>query len=338
MPPIAKRSFSFPQFAMLQNPNVGDLLNTFVAEIGRETRLLQQLIALRTKPEDAETRESMAPLFATVDSSLSRLEDAVDTLRAYHAKHASDTAARARRLKQRHAIITARITAIQAHLPPDMQQILAQASKTDDHDSAKDRHASQPIREAMQENCKPSNEAAQLLHKSSRVKNGCQEQPRRRNTTNTKFTPSFDQKQVSSSSTDGSISTSSDGDDAQAIRGVSEEEMAGVPAYLKGRLTAARVNNTVLMLNKVVVARCKFLSRSLKTLNSQETDRWYELKAVEDECGVQDGRSFFTDDDIRKEGFSFDSTVKSVLNVLRHISVLKEVRGKSKLRIFLINK
>jgi hypothetical protein len=46
--------------------DAGSLLNSFLDTLGSETRLLQQLVALRTRPDDAAARNDMAPLFATM--------------------------------------------------------------------------------------------------------------------------------------------------------------------------------------------------------------------------------------------------------------------------------
>lgn len=326
---------------MLDSVNVGSLLNTFVGELGRETRLLQQLVALRTRTDDVETRESMAPLFAVVDSALARLEDAVGTLRTYHANHSCETATRAKRVKQHHENIAERISAIQEHLPLKLVQTLAQNLKEEGEaksagNQAQKRGGEVVPSQSPQEQCTQLNEAELLPVKwpnrdEQNFGNGGSVDTRSAN----HFSKNM-QRRKGPESTKETCHNFPEAELPNAIQGISKDELESIPQYLKGRLTVERIDATISMLNKVMHAKYIFLSRSLRTLNSQETNRWHDMKSIETECPELEGRPFFTDVDIRTEGYSMDSTMKSVLNVLRHVSLLKEVRGKNKIRIFII--
>jgi hypothetical protein len=120
------------------------------------------------------------------------------------------------------------------------------------------------------------------------------------------------------------------------IRGVMPHELEAAPQYVKGRLTVERVNSVVATLDKVISGKYSLLNRPLRSLSSQDAARWHEITAAESNCPEVEGRPFFTDADIRSEGVAMDSTLKSAINILRHVSILKELRGKNRVRVFVI--
>jgi hypothetical protein len=107
--------------------DVGGLLNTFVIGLERETRLLQRLVALRTRADDSATRERMAPLFSAVDAAITRLEKAASAMVTFQNARTAQAAHIARRVasaRARQERIIFRVQAIRDHLPADVRSVI----------------------------------------------------------------------------------------------------------------------------------------------------------------------------------------------------------------------
>jgi hypothetical protein len=341
--------------ALTPSKDAGDLLNSFVVGLGRETRLLQRLVALRTRTEDTAMRERMAPLFTAVDGAISRLEKAVAALAAFRRAqiaHAAATADRVATVKAHRDRIIRRVDGIRQQLPVDvLSQVHAREAKLPESrireldGSTKQENNRNPGSQRLQNSKQLQIPHAQENLPSSNFKNATQAEAARKNSWNTTGRQKA-QAPCQVQQREGHFSRSeemADRQESQAgapgvplIRNITEAELQDAPQYVKGRMTIARMATVVAALNKVVCAKYSLLSKPLRSLNSQEVNRWHEVTSIETDCIELDGRKFFTDADLRHEGVSLDSAAKSVINLLRHFSVLKEVRGKNRVRIFIV--
>lgn len=341
---------------------VAALLDNFVLELGRETRLLQQLVSLRTRVDDDQSRQRMGPLFAAVDSAVAHLEAGVDELRRYEAEHTEHIRAQTEQVLAQQRRLVSRARAIAAHLPAGLEvsqdsvsapgqksgqqlsgskeNMLSKANLAKTPSSGNSRSA----KVQLGENKQPADERAQMRGgaaqnrteaqaaatsspKSKRVNTGANTKKKQLRKTS---------KPGASAGNDGHIKSRPQ-DAVPEIRLVSESELAQAPQYVKGRLTTDRIAGVVAILNEVLGSKYRLLARPPRTLGTDEITRCQEFMSVEAECTELGGRPFFTDADIKSEGRSMDSTTKSVINVLRHVGAMKELRGKDKLRIFVVN-
>jgi Spindle and kinetochore-associated protein 1 len=348
--------------ALTPPKDVGGLLNTFVIGLGRETRLLQRLAALRTRTEDTAMRERMAPLFTAVDGAISTLEKAVDALAAFQKAqqaHAATTAGRVASIKAHRDMIMRRVSGIREQLPADaLAQVhskggmwLAESTTTRNRDgSAKQaNNHNNPGTQRLENSGRQQlqNPCAQENMPSSNVKNAMQAGAGARKNSGTSTGrekhlaprhPHHKDEHFSrcDENADRGLEAQAGAPGTPFIRNMTEAELQDAPQYVKGRMTIARMATVVAALNKVVGAKYALLARPLRSLNSQEVNRWHEVTSIETDCAELQGRQFFTDADLRHEGVSLDSAAKSVINLLRHVSVLKEVRGKNRVRIFIV--
>jgi Spindle and kinetochore-associated protein 1 len=307
--------------------DVGSLLNRFVETLGSETRLLQQLVALRIRPENSGARDEMAQLFAAVDASLTRLEGAVNSLSPLRDDDAATDHAHAR--TSAHAQRTAaRVAAIQEHLPPDLAQALrVQEALNTEPEPETPTGENVPPQQHSNQNRLPRGEqvkmtqAPSLAPAQSKKKPSAQQQQAKKPKSARVW---VEEPVVSANSV------------VPNIQSVDADDLDAAPQYVKGRLTVERIDAVVATLNKVVQAKYTLLRKPLRSLSSQEATRWHEMTSAEGDCPEVEGRSFFTDADIRAECIAMDSTLKTAINILRHVSILKELRGKNRVRVFVI--
>ncbi|PXF43359.1 Spindle and kinetochore-associated protein 1 [Gracilariopsis chorda] len=124
--------------------------------------------------------------------------------------------------------------------------------------------------------------------------------------------------------------------DTPQIRHVSQEELDEAPQYVKGRLNVEKISVVVDKLNEVLDKKYALLNKPFRELSSQEMTKYEDLRDAF--CPEVKGKDFITDNEIKGfGGCRMDATVKSVINILRHVGAMKEVRGKNRSRIFIIN-
>ncbi|GJQ15570.1 hypothetical protein GpartN1_g7361.t1 [Galdieria partita] len=115
---------------------------------------------------------------------------------------------------------------------------------------------------------------------------------------------------------------------------VSADELNQVPQYLKGRLTAEKVNQIIDKLDSLFREKYTLLSKPLRTLSSAEIDKVTEYRNQEVDQVVNS--YFLSDQDLKNcSCLKFDTTTKNTLHVLRHLGRLKEVQSKDK-RLYMI--
>ncbi len=84
-----------------------------------------------------------------------------------------------------------------------------------------------------------------------------------------------------------------------------------------------------------MVVKYSLLKKKHRELKAGDVDKWQAFQ--DSECAETKGQKFVTDGELKDFGdFKMDPTARSVINVLRHIGALKEVRGKNKTRIFIV--
>ncbi|KAI0563201.1 Spindle and kinetochore-associated protein [Gracilaria domingensis] len=124
--------------------------------------------------------------------------------------------------------------------------------------------------------------------------------------------------------------------DPPQIRYVTQEELDDAPQYVKGRLSIEKISTVVDKFNVILEKKYTLLSRPFRELTSQEMSKYEDLRDAF--CPEVSGKEFITDSEIKGfGGCRMDAAVKSVINILRHVSAMKEIRGKNKTRIFIIN-
>jgi hypothetical protein len=126
---------------------------------------------------------------------------------------------------------------------------------------------------------------------------------------------------------------------SQNIGLLSEEEFEQVPKYLKGRLTATKINSFIQYFNRFLAEKYGILFRSNPAkLSIDQRQKFFEWKAAElEELG---GRIFLTEADFKaKNGqghFKFDQVARNILTILRQVGRIKEVRSSGIIR-YVIN-
>ncbi|NXA05687.1 SKA1 protein, partial [Sapayoa aenigma] len=107
---------------------------------------------------------------------------------------------------------------------------------------------------------------------------------------------------------------------------ITAEEYAGVPAYMKGRLTYDQINTVVQEMNKAVVGKYKVLRQPLKSMNSTVRNLYHRF--MEEETKDTKGEFFIVEADIREfTQLKVDKRFHSIVNILRHCQRVREVRG-----------
>lgn len=329
-----------------QGPDVGALLNVFVAELGRETRLLQQVVTLRTRASDSESRARMAPLFNEVDAVVSRLEANVEILRKYHSIRAAAVAADTAQAELHAQATDARIAAIRAQLPDELLHALRRKETEPEVSNIEEERPPLANVESNDSQCNipVSNQGNPGSRKAPAAGSGGGRE--RKETSQVRKPPSgkpgksaaapASQRETQSEGICDERSQGGSDDDAFSIKNITQQDLSNAPSYVRGRLTVERSRSVVTALNKVLMAKYEFLGQDARNLSSDDVTRRQDMQAVEADCIEIAGRPFFTDADCKHEGVRFDAITKSVVNMLRHVSILKEVRGKNKVRVFIV--
>lgn len=327
-----------------RGPDVGALLNAFVEELGRETRLLQQVVTLRTRKTDTDSRERIAPLLADVDAAVTRLEANVEVLRKYHRTRAAAVSADSAQT-ERHAKATrARIAAIRNQLPEELLLSLHQIETQQAVHSAPILDDRPPLAVVTSDHggnisvsTKQNNGLRRALAAGCGSETGGIRKGNLRASAPLDAKKGGENKRGQNPDENGGLSRGEEAEVASStIRCITQEDLDSAPSYVRGRLTVERSRGVVTALNKVLCAKYEFLAQNPKTLSADDVTRRQDMQEVDADCHEIAGRPFFTDADCKHYGVRFDAITKSVVNMLRHVSVLKEVRGKNKIRVFIV--
>lgn len=105
-----------------------------------------------------------------------------------------------------------------------------------------------------------------------------------------------------------------------------EGEVEEVPAYMRGRLTGARVARAMDEIHAVLDAKYRLVSRPISRVPEKARGKYKAWR--EQECAETKGERFFADSDlVGTRHIKQDATGKAILNVLRHLGRIRHVRG-----------
>ncbi|KAL3616511.1 hypothetical protein CASFOL_039901 [Castilleja foliolosa] len=106
---------------------------------------------------------------------------------------------------------------------------------------------------------------------------------------------------------------------------VTGDELNSVPAYMKQRLTLAKVNGAIGEMATYAEANAQLISAPRKKLADNNLDKAMELKEIASTDAVK-GKHFFLEADIKGPSLKLDNTGRALLTVLRHLGRISETR------------
>lgn len=300
-----------------------DSLTEWRDNFNSQFRTMRDLMLLRTRPDDEASRQKMLPAFKAAADALAELEKSRAALNAYIAAEQ----AQAQEMAEVHRLLTRqahRMALMRAHLPGEVAECLGlETSQDAENDSAKGNHDSSNLPRTPAQARTPAAKTSLPPRPKSSSK------PKVTRKRNVRGSSTAKPKPTNSSNPPASPN-------APVVQSVSPEQLSNAPQYVKGRLTVEKIDTVVARLNEIASAKYALMSRTYGELSSMEAGPWQDFK--DNECEDTKGKLFLTDGEIKGFGeFRMDSTVKSVINILRHVGSLKEIRGKAKARIFIIN-
>ena len=284
---------------------------------------------LRTSRGDEKIRDEMRPYFQSISNALSELESAKEHIEKYISAQSAQLA-RAEEFQLRLSKQSRRVAAIRANVPAELSDSLGLhedpappvSRVPSSNGEGKENHAANNDGPAMQ-NEKPVK--AKTCLKKRAIGNAAPSKPR----PGPKPKPKMQKKPAPPPCDD-------EGDSClPSIRNVDPGDLDAAPQYVKGRLTVDKISVVVKKLNEIARKKYALLARPFRELNS--TDMTTRQEMEDSNCPETDGLQFLTEYDIRTfGGYRLDATVKSVINMLRHTGALKEIRGKNRKRILII--
>merc|ERR1711988_679071 len=109
---------------------------------------------------------------------------------------------------------------------------------------------------------------------------------------------------------------------------VTQDELDSISKYMKGRLTITRLNAAIAEINHLLYKKYTLMNKAMSKMSDQQVKKVKAYRQQENE--ETRGYYFFTDQDLRDcPKLKLDATGKSILNVLRHLSRIKELGGSS---------
>lgn len=288
---------------------------------------LHQIMLLRTRNDDEESRQKMYPWIKAISDSVTELDDAVRNLKRYVAEE-RNRLEQLRELQHAISIQTERYSLMKGQIPADVSKILGLNANPENapDERKKENNPAERKRKPLGEPGEVEMEHQPVSHSSKRkvppkqsrfgsAKNGKPKIPKPSTT---------------------AIKESNSSDDIPVINSVSQEELDAAPQYVKGRLTVEKIERVVKSLNTIASAKYELLGKAYRDLNSIDKNSYQDFQ--EGQCDETIGKQFLTDAEIKGFGkFRLDATAKSVINVLRHVGALKHVRGKNNVTILIIN-
>lgn len=345
----------------VRNDVASDLQN-FRTDFQRDLRALRQLMTLRADAADTDDEyllDQLEPFLSSMSAQLSRVQSAVTQYRSYiqaeraQLNHLSEI--RKRVISQKH-----RIAAIKKHLPPHVEdaldnipvssttlvtshqtlskapkppsfQTLGEVLEPDDDGLV----SSTPLSATSSRNLSDQNSALSRKASSSKGPSPTGTAPSKppplprgrsaRNRTGDSAAPNGGGSREVSKSVGG-----------LTVRPPTEQELAKAPQYVKGRLTIESLNKVAQKLSEIATSKYDLLRKPNSALNPAELSHCQAFR--EAFCDETTGKKFITDSEIKGFGeYRIDSTVKTAINVLRHVGSLKEIHGSNRTRILIIN-
>jgi len=117
---------------------------------------------------------------------------------------------------------------------------------------------------------------------------------------------------------------------------ITAEELAGVPQYIKQRLTDEKVNSGVDEIHEIVTKKYKILNMPIHKMTEKTLRKYKDYKSME--VPETKGFCFFCDMDLKSATHvKVDAgTGKAILTVLRHLGRLKMLPSGSMMRYIII--
>lgn len=282
--------------------DAGTLLTTWLKEFHSRNLDLQRLILLRTRRDDIQGREEMSIMFASAAEALTGLEHVEVKLKEFIVEEQRQMV-RGRKVRRLVELQKKRMEAIRERLPGEVLEGLKE-----EEDGG--------VEERDKENVRSVGNGERVVHGDERDGRVVKGDKRKEEV---KVKERVEKR--------GGMLFVGD---------VNEDELRRAPSYVKGRLKLDKVNAVVEKINKVAETKYKLLAKPRAQLTSADFDKLTDYE--QGDCSETEGCRFITDADIRASGeLRIDSTTKGVINLLRHIGAIKEIRGKSKVRIFIFN-
>lgn len=331
-------------------------LQTFSNDFQRNLQMLRQLMTF--KPNEASTGDlrlldQLEPSLGSIAAQLSRVESMIrryrSHLRAENAQldHLSD-------MQRRVDLQAQRVAAIKSNMPPEIAQMLDGFTITSSAPTplaamtpAPNHFAQTPSQAPAGDVGTESDSVEPLPAASSSKKHVPQSKKAATPSGGSSARPPPLQKGRETRQRAGNASGSSAGvkasgtkgtpkDGALKVRSATEQELSAAPQYVKGRLTIENLDKVAQKLTEIATSKYELLRKPNSALSPAELSHCQAFR--EAFCDETNGKKFITETEIKGFGeYRIDFTVKNGINVLRHIGSLKEVRGKNRTRIFIIN-
>ena len=317
---------------------VVDHLALWQSNFKKDVLSLLELFPIRTNRTERDNLNQVFPLFSEVDDTVKQIENTLDSLEEY-VERENAQAQRLLRFQEAIAKTNQRIALIKAHLPPELSHTLGLHEPDDMGENSKENHD----KSVVNVNDHPDPEERVVSTKPV-PKKGLRSSPMAQSNNSSlpkkKVKPPPTKSKSPRPSMDkGSKKERSSpkvSDDIPQISSVSQSELDSAPQYVKGRMTLDKIEPVVEKFNEIADLKYALISRPFRELASNEINQVQDFR--ESECSETDGKYYLTDAEIKGFGaFRMDAKVKSVINILRHVGSLKEIRGKNKVRIFIIN-
>lgn len=337
----------------------------------KDCQFLGNLLALRTRLDDHHARDSMEPTLHRINSRLPQLESAVEHLRLQLKQEREGIA----QLRNFQSIVQAqkeRIERIRSNLPSELKPLfspttkpqplqLKQQTKENYDDNCNDPQASSsslpsqntdteetevpsstPLTSTAQQRRQristiPTSNNSRTSNHSSRPLTGSKQKIHTSKSRAQKSEPVAQPSTTRNRSDGGGGRPTKKSSSAEVVvRPVSEVELNAAPQYVRGRMTVTKINTVASRLSEIASAKYSLMRRPNSTLLPADLCLCQDFQQAT--CDETVGHNFLTEGEIKGFGkYRIDATVKSAINILRHIGSLKEIRGKNSVRILLIN-
>lgn len=299
---------------------------------------LHQLINLRTHEDDYASRNDLESAFQSLNASLSQIEKATDHIREYVREEEANIPQLQDAMRNMEALLM-RMATIREKLPPQLISSFVEREEVEpalkENDAAADNVspceiAEQPKSRRGSEPQIGEEDAVRKVTKKVSGKGSRPPPPKPGTTLGTKpkAKATKPKKDVASHRNERSVDL--------VISPVSEEELNTAPQYVRGRMTVDKLSAVANRLSEIATAKYTLLRKPNSSLSTTEMSHCQNFQ--ESRCDETHGLKFLTDAEIKGFGkYRIDSTVKAGINLLRHFGMLKEVRGKNRERVLIIN-
>lgn len=317
-------------------------LAEWLAGFNADAHSLRQLLLLRTRADDYAARDAVEPALSSLAAQISQLEHAMDHLRR-HLQSERTHLTQLEEFQRRVGLQTQRIHQIRAHLPPSMESAFSKPPST----------MSAPVNaypeSAVPDVSVPDNAAAMAAASESSIKENVpttgnadtilqlekdSTRPTRDPITAGKRPPAAPKGKANGTKTKRKQPNNGN-PTSVVVRPVTKAELNAAPQYVRGRMTLEKVAAVATRLSEIATSKYSILRRPNHSLNSTELSLCHDFQ--EANCEETTGLTFLTEAEIKGFGeYRIDSTVKSAINILRHVGILKETRVKGNVRILII--